>query len=168
MRLTQAITLSALVCALGVLAPTAQAQMGGGSVESSGAAFPTEAYNAGVDALNAGNFAEAIRQLNAARRAAPTDGNINYVLGLAYIGSNEKEQAKGALERAVRDRDAPFQARLRLGLLSLELGDRETAVEQQTALQRLVDRCSGRNCDDARRAQMQAALDQLTRALAPA
>jgi tetratricopeptide (TPR) repeat protein len=141
--------------------------MGGGSVESSGAQFPTEAYNAGVDALNARNYPEAIRHLNAARRAAPTNGNINYVLGLAYIGSGDKEQAKAVLERAVRDRDAPFQARLQLGLVSLELGDRETAVEQQTALQRAIERCGGRNCDDARRTQMQAALDQLTRALAP-
>lgn len=166
MRLAKALAVSVLMCALGLPALPANAQMGG-SVESSGAQFPTEAYNAGVDALNAGNFAEAIRNLNTARRAMPNDGNINFVLGLAYLGAGDKEQAKSVLQRAVRDRDAPFQARLQLGLVSLDLGDRETAVEQQTALQRAIDRCGGRTCDDARRAQMQTALDQLTRALTP-
>jgi hypothetical protein len=48
--------------------------------------------------------------------------------------------------------------------VSLELGDRETATAQQTALQRMIGSCDA-TCGDARRGQMQTALDQLTRAL---
>ena len=90
---------------------------------------------------------------------------INYALGLAYNANGEKEEAKTALERAVRAANAPVPAHLQLGLVAIQLGDRETATEQQTALQRAVAACDA-TCGDARRAQMQTALDQLTQALA--
>ena len=102
---------------------------------------------------------------SATRRARPSDGTINYALGLAYNANGEKEEAKTAFERAVRANNAPIPARLQLGLVSLELGDRETATAQQTALQRAVGSCDA-SCGDARRGQLQSSLDQLTRALA--
>jgi Flp pilus assembly protein TadD len=126
---------------------------------------PSVPYQAGVAAFNAGNYAEAIRQLRTARRASPSDGVINYALGLAYNADGDKEEAKQAFERAVRARNAPVAAHLQLGLVSLELGDRETAGEQQSALQRQLNSCHS-ECDDVRRGQLQSALDQLTRALA--
>ncbi|MGD9980312.1 MAG: tetratricopeptide repeat protein [Hyphomonadaceae bacterium] len=149
-------------------APIAQAQMGGGMGMQSTPQQqdPTIPYRAGVAAFNAGDFAEAIRQLRTARRALPSDGNINYALGLAYDASGDKDEARQAFQRAIRASNAPIPARLRLGLVSLELGDRETAAAQQTALQHMISTCDAA-CGDARRGQMQAALDQLTRALAP-
>jgi tetratricopeptide (TPR) repeat protein len=152
-----------LFCAL---APIAQAQMGGGmGMQSSPQQQdPTIPYRAGVAAFNAGDFAEAIRQLRTARRALPSDGNVNYALGLAYNANGDKDEARQAFERAVRASNAPIPARLQLGLVSLELGDRETAGEQQTALRQMIFSCDA-TCGDARRGQMQSALDQLTRAL---
>ncbi|MEQ1810807.1 MAG: tetratricopeptide repeat protein [Terricaulis sp.] len=159
------VTALALACAF--VAPSAYAQMGGGMAPSSSAPRqdPAVPYQAGVAAFNAGNFPEAIRQLRNARRASPNDGVINYALGLAYNANGEKEEAKTALERAVRAANAPVPAHLQLGLVAIQLGDRETATEQQTALQRAVAACDA-TCGDARRAQMQTALDQLTQALA--
>ncbi|MGQ0532218.1 MAG: tetratricopeptide repeat protein [Caulobacteraceae bacterium] len=160
-------TRTALFAALAViaLAPVAEAQMGGMGMESTPQREdPNVAYQAGVTALNAGDYAEAIRQLRTARRAAPRNGDINYTLGLAYNANGDKDEAKEAFQRAVRANNAPIPARLQLGLVALELGDRETATEQQAALQRLVGSCDAA-CGDARRAQMQSALDQLTRAL---
>jgi tetratricopeptide (TPR) repeat protein len=152
-----------LFCAL---APIAQAQMGGGmGMQSSPQQQdPTIPYRAGVAAFNAGDFAEAIRQLRTARRALPSDGNVNYALGLAYNANGDKDEARQAFERAVRASNAPIPARLQLGLVSLELGDRETAGEQQTALRQMISSCDA-TCGNARRGQMQSALDQLTRAL---
>lgn len=163
MRTAKVAAILAAICALG--APSAQAQMGMGMQSSPQREDPTAAYQAGVAAFNARNYPEAIRQLRAARRASPSDGTINYALGLAYSANGEKEEAKTSFERAVRASNAPAPARLQLGLVALELGDRETAAEQQAALQRAVSSCDAA-CGDARRAQLQAGLDQLTRALA--
>ena len=157
---------TALVLACSLMAPSAYAQMGGMAPSSSmPQRDPTAPYQAGVAAFNAGNYAEAIRQLREARRARPNDGTINYALGIAYNANGDKEEAKTALERAVRAPNAPIPARLQLGLVALSLGDRDTATAQQTALQQSIASCSG-SCGDAQRTQMQAALDQLTRALA--
>lgn len=165
MRPVKAVAALIVACAL-VATPAAHAQMGGGVMGGSSAPQedPTVPYNAGIAAFNAGNHAEAVRQLRAARRAAPNDNAINYALGLALNATGEKEDARQAFQRASRGRNAPYQARLQLGLVALELGDREAAVEQQTALQGLVTSCDAR-CGDQRRAELQSALDQLTRAL---
>lgn len=158
--------LAALACVFSALAPVAHAQMGGGMQSTPQREDPTAPYQAGVAAFNAHDYPEAIRQLRAARRALPSDGNINYALGLAYAANGDKDEAKSSFQRAVRASNAPIPARLQLGLVALELGDRDTAVEQQAALQRMIAACDAA-CGDARRGQMQAALDQLTRALAP-
>lgn len=147
-------------------APSSFAQMGGMAPTSTPQRQdPAVPYRAGVAAFNAGNFPEAIRQLRNARRASPNDGTINYALGLAYNSNGDKEEAKTAFERAVRATNAPAPARMQLGLVALQLGDRETATEQQAALQQAVTSCDA-TCGDARRGQLQASLDQLTRALA--
>jgi tetratricopeptide (TPR) repeat protein len=163
MRTLIAISAFALVIA----APPALAQMGGGMGMSSSSSGPSpqQAYAAGVAAYNAHDYAEAIRQLRTARQAAPSNGGINYALGLAYIGAGQKPEAREALTRAVRDRNAAPGAYLQLGLVSLELGDRTAATTQQAAVQQQISRCDAA-CGDAKRAQWQAAYDQLTQALA--
>lgn len=156
------ITALILGCA-SLAAPCAYAQMGSMS-SSPPRQDPAVPYQAGVAAFNAGNFPEAIRQLRTARRASPSDGVVNYALGLAYNANGDKDEAKDAFERAVHARNAPLLARLQLGLVALQLGDRDTAVEQQTALQHSITECDA-TCGDARRGQMQTALNQLTQAL---
>lgn len=160
-KIAVCVAVASMVC---VMAPIAQAQMGGGMQSTPQQQDPTIPYRAGVAAFNAGDYAESIRQLRTARRALPSDGNINYALGLAYNANGDKDKAKQAFQRAVRASNAPIPARLQLGLVSLELGDRETASEQATALRQMVSSCDA-SCGDARRGQMQSALDQLTRAL---
>jgi TolA-binding protein len=161
------IALGALV--LAIAAPPALAQMGGGmgmgSSQPSGP-NPQQAYAAGVAAYNAHNYIEAIQQLRTARSAIPNNGAVNFALGLAYIGADQKQDAREAFTRAVRDHNAPPGAYLQLGLVSLDLGDRAAATAQQAAVQQQLSHCDA-GCGDARRAQWQAAYDQLTRALAP-
>lgn len=155
----------ALSCAC-LAAPSAFAQMGGmAPTASAPRQDPNVPYQAGMAAYNAHNYSEAVRQLQTARRLSPRDGLISYALGLALNANGDKEEAKGAFERSVRARNAPVQAHLQLGLVALELADRETATEQQAALQRLIAECDA-TCGDARRGQMQTALDQLNQALA--
>jgi tetratricopeptide (TPR) repeat protein len=134
---------------------------GGGNSES-----PAQAYQAGITALQAQQYTQAIRHLRTARRAAPNDGVINYALGLAYAGAGETDDARSTFERAVRADNAPPGARLQLGLIYLQAGERDRAVEQQTALASAVQACDAA-CGDARRAQLQAAHDQLAQAINP-
>lgn len=163
------LTLIALALAC-TAAPAAVADGGGGGGMSSSPPNvgsrqdPTAAYQAGVAALNAQNYQEAVRQFRSARRAAPSDGTINFALGLALVGAGDADEARGAFERSTRASNAPAGAWLQLGLLYLQGGDREHAVEQQTALQEKINDCDAR-CGDQRRAQLQAAYDQLTTAL---
>ena len=167
MKLRLTVIALALAC---VGAPSALANGGGGGgMSSTGPSAssredPTAAYQAGLAALNAQNYTEAVRQLRSARRAAPNDGIINFALGLAYAGAGEAEDARGAFERSVRASNAPPGARLQLGLNYLQAGDRDHALEQQAALQEAISECDAR-CGDQRRAQLQAAYDQLTAAL---
>lgn len=168
---------AAFACVLALSAwftPAARAAGGGGGGagaspapgNSGQAADPAESYRRGVAALEAREYREAIRQFRIVQRAAPTDGGVNYALGLAYVGNGDHAAARRPLERAVAADDAPLAARLQLGLVLLELGDRAKAVEQQTALAGLLAACDA-SCDAARRAQLQAVHDALTRALAP-
>ncbi len=174
MKLTQ---IAFAVAALGMaVAPVALADGGGGgggmppSSGSSGGmnssrSDPAAAYQAGVTALQAQNYRDAIRSFREARRAAPNDSQINFALGLAYVGAEENDDARGALERAVRDENGPPGAWLQLGLVYIELGRRDDAVAQQSALAAKVAACEAA-CGDQRRAQLQAAHDQLSQALA--
>jgi tetratricopeptide (TPR) repeat protein len=156
--------IAALSIFAAIAAAPAMAQMGGG-MSSSGPAGPdSDAYDDGIAAYQARDYERAIRELQNARRPAPNHGGVNYALGMAYLGIADKEHAREAFARATRDRNAPPSAWLQLGLLSLEAGDREAAVEQQTALQRQLSRCSA-SCGDERRGNLQSAYDQLTQRL---
>lgn len=169
--------LTSAVALVFLLTPLAFASGGGGggggfgggmSSSSSGGsrADPAEAYRLGVEAMEAREFREAIRQFRIVQRAAPQDPNVNYALGLAYVSNGDHEQARRPLERAASAENGPLAAHLQLGLVYLELGDRNKAIEQQTALQSLLTACAA-TCTDSRRAQIQSAYDALTRALAP-
>jgi tetratricopeptide (TPR) repeat protein len=172
------LALSAAVVFAAIAAPLAFAAPGGGGMGGGGGGSssmstprsgnPQADYQAGVEALQAQNYREAIRHFRSARRALPSDGVINYALGLAYVGNNDTDDARSSFERAVRADNAPPAARLQLGLVYLQLDRRDDAVAQQAALAEAISACDA-ECGDARRAQLQAAHDQLTQALqAPA
>jgi tetratricopeptide (TPR) repeat protein len=168
MKLRFAVPAAALLCAFA--APFALAAPNGGGSSSMGGGAPSQrddpqaAYQAGVAALNAQNYREAVRQFRLARRALPNNGTINYALGMAYAGNDDSDEAKGAFERAVQAEDAPAGAWLQLGLLHLRAGRRDEALAQQTALSERVSACDDA-CGDQRRGQLQAAHAQLTQAL---
>lgn len=165
---------AALVAALALVPTTAARADGGGgggfgAGPSSGLSTPrndpASAYQDGVAALNRGDYRSAIRQLRIARRSLPNEPNVNYALGLAYSGNGDKNDARSAFERAVSANDAPAGAHLQLGLVYLELGQREDAMAQLNTLAELIAACD-ETCGAERRAQLQTAHDQLAGALA--
>ncbi|MBI1251692.1 MAG: tetratricopeptide repeat protein [Alphaproteobacteria bacterium] len=137
----------------------------GAATAPSGPGFDVAAtYRSGVEALQRGDYATAVRDLRRVQRVANDDMSTNYALGLAYIGAGEPRRAVRPLERAAENADAPADARVQLGLTHLSLGDRAKAEEQRTALQSAAVACAS-GCTDARRAELEAAAVRLDRAL---
>jgi len=58
-------------------------------------------YGQGTDALNRGDVASAIRDLEAAADLVPDASEIQNHLGLAYAAAERTEEARGAFMRAV-------------------------------------------------------------------
>lgn len=147
--------------AIGLVAATpAQAQMGGGGAPMGGSsqADATVPYKKGIAALEAGDYAKAIKELRAAYSANSTEGAIPYALGMAYVADGKKAEAKKAFQGAVRTGNAPIPAYLQLGLVSLELGDRDLAAKQHAALEKKLAKCNAKCGDEA---EIKAAMDQL-------
>lgn len=129
---------------------------------------PARAYQEGIAALQARDYRTAVSKLRDVVEAAPTNTTANYAYGLALIGNDEARKAVRPLERAVRNADAPPDARKQLGIVHLQLGDRAKATEQLTALAASLAACDAA-CGDAKRAQIQTSHDALKAALdAPA
>lgn len=164
------------VMALCIVAPQheARAYSGGGSgggsmpTPSGRGTDPARDYQEGVAALQARDYRTAVSKLRSVVEAAPTNAGANYVYALALIGNGDARAAVRPLERAVRNEDAPPDARKQLGLVRLQLGDRDKATEQLTALASALAACDVA-CGDMKRAQIQGAHDALKAALdAPA
>lgn len=150
------------------IASQAQAQMGGGMAPESTPvqADATVPYQNGVTALRAGDFPTAIKELRKAYDANSIDGNIPYALGMAYVASGQKPEAKKAFQGAVRSQNAPVPAYLQLGLVAIELGERDLATKQYAALQKKLAKC-GSKCGDEGRTEIQSAMDELGKKLNP-
>ena len=163
MRLT---ILKISLLAIGFAAATpAYAQMGGGGAPMGGSsqADATVPYRNGVEALQAGDYPKAIKELRKAYAANSTEGAIPYALGMAYAASGNKPEAKKAFQGAVRTGNAPIPAYLQLGLVAIELGERDLAAKQQAALEKKLAKCNAKCGDEA---EIKAAVDQLGAKLA--
>lgn len=137
------------------------------SASQSSSRDPAQAYQLGIAAMQAQQYDDAIRNFRVAQRAVgQNDPNVNYQIGLAYVGKNDNERARDPLERAARAPNPPLGAIGQLGLVYVRLGDRTKATETQTRLTTMLAACDA-TCGDARRSQIQAQLDTLNLALNP-
>ena len=162
MRLTR-FQISLLAISLAA-APHAHAQMGGGAPSMGGGsqADATIPYKKGVAALEAGDYAKAIKELRAAHSANSSEGAIPYALGLAYARAGKTKEAKQAFQSAVRTGNAPIPAHLQLGLVALELGERDVATKQHAALEKKLAKCNGKCGEEA---EIKSAMDELAKGL---
>ncbi|KAF0178799.1 MAG: hypothetical protein FD160_2239 [Caulobacteraceae bacterium] len=118
--------------------------------------------------MQARDYRTAVSRLRSVVDVAPTNMGANYAYALALIGNGDARAAVRPLERALRSEDAPPDVRKQLGLVRLQLGDRDKASEQLTALATALAACDA-TCGDMKRAQIQNAHDALKAALdAPA
>jgi uncharacterized protein HemY len=103
---------------------------------------------AAQEALQAGNFGvaeAALRDLVRADRFNPT---LNLMLGVALMGQERWSDARGPLEVAVKKAPKSPDAKSRLAVTYLKLGETVLAEQQRADLVKLSDKCKG-SCRDA-------------------
>jgi len=118
---------------------------GGGSAPSStGPSYdPVKEYQAGIGYLEASEFAKAERAFKRVADVAKTDANTHYLLGIAHAGQDEWKPASKAFKNAVKYNPELHDARGRLGVVYLKLGETAKADEQSAALSAAKTACAG-------------------------
>lgn len=145
--------------------PAVAAGSGGGSMPSSSAPSydPTADYQAGVEALKASQFDQAKKKFDRVLGAVPTDGNANYLAGLARVGLKDNKGAARYFGKAVKYDDKNLQAHKQYGLALAASGQRDKAQAELDALKGRAAACGG-NCPEA--ADLKDAVDAIAGALA--
>ncbi|MDZ7628457.1 MAG: tetratricopeptide repeat protein [Parvularculaceae bacterium] len=166
----KALPLFAIVAAFAV-APAYAAGSGGaaGLPSSSGPRVdPAKAYQDGVAALQAKDYKAAEKNFGDVLSVAPKNAEANYYMALAKSGLDKPKQAVRYLERSIKERPNFVEAREKLALVSIDLGDPDKARAQLAAIEGLKAECSADGaCDDPFKARVDKAIDRLREALRP-
>ena len=150
--------------------PAYAAGGGGGSglpSTSRPAVDPAEAFREGVEALQAKDYKKAEKKFGDVLSVAPKHPEANYYMALAKIGNGKPKSAVRYLEKAIKERGNFVEAREKLAVVQVELGDSETAREQLMAIETLKAECAAAgDCDDAYVARVDTAIARINEALA--
>ncbi len=104
---------------------------------------------AGLEALQAQDFAAAEASFTTLLSKDPTTSDANYLMGLAQIGLKKWPEAKQYLQVAITEEPKRPEPKLRLGIAALMTGDIDTATAQRAELATLSSTCG--NCPDAKK-----------------
>lgn len=122
---------------------------GSSSPSSSGPSYdPVEEYQAGVEALQAGEFKKAERAFKRVTKVAKKDANTRYMLGLSHLGQEEYKAAAKSFERAVKYDAELYQAHAKLGATYLKLDKADKADGVLADLQEASSACAS-TCAEA-------------------
>jgi Flp pilus assembly protein TadD len=128
---------------------------------------PAESFREGVAALQAEDYKKAEKKFGEVLSVAPKHPEANYYMALAKIGNGKTKSAVRYLEKAVKERSNFVEARERLALVKIELGEPEEAQEQLAAIESLKADCAAEGaCDDAYRVRVDQAIERVSAALA--
>lgn len=152
-------------------APAFAAGSGGGAglPSSSGPRVdPAKAYQEGIESLQAKDYKTAEKRFGDVLSVAPKNAEANYYMALAKTGLEKPKQAMRYLERAIKERPNFVEAREKLALLSIELGEPDEARAQLAAIEALKAECATDGaCDEPFKARVDVAITRITDALKP-
>lgn len=143
---------------------------GGGLPSTSGPRVdPAKAYQEGLEALQAKDYKTAENRFGDVLSVAPKNPEANYYMALAKSGLGKPKQAIRYLERAVKERGNFVEAREKLALLSIDLGDPDEARAQLAAIEALKAECAAGPdaCEAPFAARVDLALERIGEALRP-
>ncbi len=166
------IVLVAALVAAGGLSPAIAAPGGGGGglPSTSGPRVdPAKAYQEGVAALQAKDYKTAEDRFADVLSVAPKNAEANYYMALAKSGLEKPKQAVRYLERAIKERGNFVEAREKLALISIDLGETDEARAQLAAIEALKAECAAdaSACDEPFRVRIDGALERISEALRP-
>lgn len=162
-----------LAVALALLAagPAVAAGSGGaaGLPSSSGPRVdPAKAYQEGFEALQAKDYKTAEKRFGDVLSVAPKNAEANYYMALAKSGLGKPKQSVRYLERAIKERPNFVEAREKLALVSIELGEPDEARAQLAAMEGLKTECAAEGaCEEPFKARVDTAIARVTAALKP-
>lgn len=152
-------------------APALAAGSGGGAglPSSSGPRVdPAKAYQEGIEALQAKDYKTAEKRFGDVLSVAPKNAEANYYMALAKTGLEKPKQAVRYLERAIKERPNFVEAREKLALVSIDLGEPDAARAQLAAIEGLKAECAVDGaCDEPFKARVDVAIARVTEALRP-
>jgi len=147
--------------------PGLAAGTGGGLPSSSGSRVDAAAaYKIGLVALKNEDFKAAERKFGDVLSVAPKNPEANYYMALAKSGLGKSKQAVRYLERAISERPNFIEARERLALVSVEIGDAEAARIQLAAIKIISIDCAVEGaCNGPFKVQVEVAVQRINEAL---
>jgi tetratricopeptide (TPR) repeat protein len=152
-------------------APVLAAGSGGGGLPATSAKSvdPAEAFRDGVAALQENDYKKAEKKFGDVLSVAPKHPEANYYMALAKIGNGKPKNAVRYLEKAIAARSNFVEAREKLALVSIELGEAAPAREQLTAIEALKTECAeAGDCEPDFVARVDLAIERVNAALNPA
>ncbi len=130
---------------------------------------PAEAYREGVAALQAQDYKKAEKKFGDVLSVVPKNPEANYFMALAKIGNGKPKNAVRYLEKAIKEHPNFVEARERLALVSIDLGNPAVAQEQLVAIEGLKADCAAAgDCDEAYNARVDTAIARINEAIAAA
>ncbi len=152
-------------------APVLAAGSGGGGLSSTSTkqVNPAESFSDGVAALQAKDYKKAEKKFGEVLSVAPKHPEANYYMALAKIGNGKQKNAVRYLEKAIDARSNFVEAREKLALVSIELGEAGPAREQLIAIEALKTECAETgDCEPDFVARVDLAIERVNAALSPA
>lgn len=126
------------------------------------------AFRGGVDALQAEDYAKAEKNFGDVLSIAPSHPEANYYMALAKIGLGKSKNSVRYLEKAIEARGNFVEAREKLAIVKVELGEPDAAREQLAAIETLKEGCAtAGDCDAAYAERVDLAITRINAALAP-
>lgn len=83
----------------------------------------------GIAFIEAGQYIGALKELREADKYAPNDPEINYNLGVAYLGRGLRDYAMERFQKAVAGKKDYSEAHNYIGVLYMDMGQWEKAIE---------------------------------------
>lgn len=123
------------------------------------------AYDAGLAALRARNFREAVDAMDEVLDEQRDHPEANYFTGMAYAYLDENRRAERHLERAILARTSFVEAREWLAIVRLRRGDRDDARAELDRLRELRAGCTENLCDDVYMERADRAIGRVAEAL---
>jgi tetratricopeptide (TPR) repeat protein len=127
---------------------------------------PQESFREGYAALEAGDYRKAEKKFGEVLSVAPKHPEANFYMGVAKVGLGKTKSSIKYFEKAIKEKETFTEARERLALVSIELGDLETANEQLAAMKEQEVKCGGA-CTPAYAQRLAEAIARVEAALAP-